>query len=150
MRILSLVLVVGMLSACAGGPASPSLDAEAKQFLAPADKACIYVVPSVSPVDISMDGRTIGKLDVQHYFRVEAAPGRHVLTVAGARGVPPHIIIVQPRDDVTVEAEAGRCYFLRTAWRFTPAEWQQYRVYWERLTEEDGQAAVNVLWLAQP
>ena len=41
MRMLGLLLVAGVLSSCASSPADPSLDAAAKLFRAPADKACI-------------------------------------------------------------------------------------------------------------
>lgn len=149
MRILGLVLVTWMLSACAGGPANQSLDAEAKLFLPPADKACIYVVPSfrTSGFTVSMDGRKVGTLGNENYFRLDVAPGPHVLSVTHASLVP---FVREPRDDVTVDAEVGHCYYLRTAWKEAEGDWRQFRVYWERLSDQEGRRAVNVLWLTQP
>jgi len=150
MRMLGLVLVVSVLSACAGRPVESSLDAEAKLFRAPTDKAYIYVVPSSNrtSVTITVDGRKVGTLANENYLRLEVAPGRHVLSVARASVVP--VVFREPRNDVTIEAEAGRCYFLRTAWTEAGEGWREFRVYWDTMTDDEGQRAVNVRWLMLP
>jgi hypothetical protein len=150
MRRLGLVLVAWALSACASSPADWSLDAAAKLFQAPADKACIYVVPTnaSAAVTITMDGRTVGSLVAANFFRLEAPPGRHVLSVTRASLVP--VAFRETRDDMTLETEAGHCYFLRTVWVEDDQNWRQYRAYLERVTEAEGEREVNVRRLTLP
>jgi hypothetical protein len=149
MRPVGLVFVAWMLSACASAPADPSLDAEAKQYRAPADKACIYVVPSsgTPSVAISMDGRKVATLSVEQYLRLDVAPGRHVLDVTRASALP---AVLRTTREVTVDTEAGHCYFLRTALPVSGEEWREFRVRLERMNEDEGQRAVNVRWRAVP
>ena len=150
MRGCGLVLVAAMMSACASAPAGLDLDADAKLFRAPADKGCIYVVPSASraTVAVGLDGRKVATLDMRNFLRLEVAPGRHVLSVARTSLVP--VLLREPRDEMIVEAEAGRCSFLRTVWRQDADGLHQFRVYWERVTEEEGRRDVNVRTLVLP
>ena len=147
MRKLGVVLVAGMVSACAGHTADPSLDAEAKLFRAHTDKACIYVLPSsrVSSVTIFLDGRKVGTLDAGEYFRLDVAPGTHALYVT--RPSPFPTFTREKRDDLKIEVQAGRCYFLRTAWKDADEVLQEFRLYLERMPENEGRQAVNVRWL---
>ncbi len=147
MRILGVVLVASMLLACAGKAADPSLDAEAKLFRAQSDKACVYVLPSsrVSAVTIFMDGRRLGTLEAGDYFRLDVAPGPHLLYVTRPGPLP--TFAREKRDDLKVEMEAGRCYFLRTAWRGVDEVLHEFRLFLERIPEHEGQQAVNVRWL---
>ena len=147
MHTLGLVLVVGLLWGCAGSGADPRLDAEAKQFRAPVDKAWIYVAPtpSLTEVVVRLDGRKVGTLADQYYLRLEVDPGRHGLSVTPSSLMP--AMFRDKRDEVALEAEAGQCYFFRTGWTYAAESWQQHRVTLERLPEAEGQRAVNVLWL---
>lgn len=147
MRILGVMLVAGMLSACAGKAADPGLDADAKLFQAQPDKACVYVLPSsrVSAVTILMDGRKLGTLEAGDYFRLDVAPGPHFLYVTRPGPLPS--LRRETRDDLKIEVEAGRCYFLRTAWRGVDEVLHEFRLYLERMPESEGQQAVNVRWL---
>ena len=146
----ALVLVAALLSACASGRADPSLDADAKLFRAAVNSASIYIVPSsnIANVVVTLDGRKVGTLPMENYLRLEVAPGRHVLSVSRDTLVP--AVLRETRDDVTVDAEAGHCYFLRTAWTDAGENWREFRVYWESMTESEGQRAVNVRWLTLP
>jgi len=150
MRMLGLVFAAGLLSACASGRVDPNLDADAKLFRAPADSACIYVVPSsnIAAVTVALDGRKVGTLGMENYLRLEVTPGRHVLSVTRATLVP--AVFRETRDDVTLDAEAGHCYFLRTAWTDAGENWREYRVYWDRMPEDEARRAVNVRWLMLP
>ncbi len=150
MRTLALVVVASALSACAARPVETSLDAEAKSFRAPADKACIYVVPSsnTATVSVALDGRKAATLANENYLRLEVAPGRHILSVKRTSVIP--VVLRETQSDVSVEAEAGRCYFFRTAWTDAGENWRKFRVLWEEMSEEEGQQAVNVRWLAVP
>jgi hypothetical protein len=150
MRMLGLMLVAGLLSACASGRVDPSLDADAKLFRAPADSAWIYVLPSsnIAGVTVTLDGRKVGTLEMENYLRLEVTPGRHVLSVTRATLVP--AVFREARNDVTLDAEAGHCYFLRTAWTDIGENWREYHVYWETMPEDEGRQAVNVRWLMLP
>ncbi len=150
MRVVGLVLVAWVLSACASSQADWSLDAAAKRFHAPADKACIYVVPikARSEVIVTMDGRKIGMLVEANFLRLEVPPGRHVLYVTPPNLVP--MITRETHEDLTLETEAGRCYFLRAVAAEDEEKWTQFRVYLERMTETEGQREVNVRRLALP
>jgi hypothetical protein len=110
MRMLGLVLVAGVLSACASGRADPSLDADAKLFRAPADSACIYVVPSsnIAAVTVTLDGRKVGTLGMENYLRLKVTPGRHVLSVTRDNLVPkPATAISSARPGQTPERIGG-------------------------------------------
>lgn len=150
MRLLGLVLVAGVLSACAGAAVDPSGDAEAKLFRAPADKACIYVVPTntIPAVTVTMDGRKVGTLDAEYFFRLDVSPGRHMLSVAPPSLMP--VLFRETGDGVAVDTEAGRCYFLRTVWTEDPQRLRQFRVFLERVAETEGQREVNVRMLTLP
>ena len=150
MRILRLVLVVGMLSACASTGADPRLDAEAKLFRAPVDKAWIYIAPTagITEVVVRLDGRKVGTLADQYYLRLEVAPGRHVLAATATSVMP--TMFRDTRGDVSLETEAGHCYYFRTVWTDDASSWRERRVSLERVPEAEGQRAVNVLWLMTP
>ena len=150
MRLLGLVLVAGAMSACASTSVDPSRDAEAKLFRAPADKACIYVVPTttISAITVTMDGRKVGELGADKYFRLDVSPGRHVLSVTPAGLIP--VVFRETRDNLAVDVEVGHCYFLRTVWTEDPQRVRQFRVFLERVAETEGQREVNVRMLTVP
>lgn len=150
MRVLGLVLVAGVLSACASASVDSSRDAEAKLFRAPQDKACIYIVPTntISAVSITMDGRKVGTLEAANFWRLDVSPSRHVLSVAPAGLMP--VVFRETRDNLAVDTEVGHCYFLRTVWTEDSQRWRQFRVFLERVTEAEGQREVNVRMLTLP
>ncbi len=144
MRGIALALVAGLLASCAARTADPNLDAEAKAFRPSGGKACIYVIPSSSSytITVNLDGRKIGSLANENYFRLDVPPGRHVLYVTPNTMIP--VFSRNTNDDVALEAEAERCYFLRAAWTEFDRNWRYPRVYLERIAAEQGQQAVNV------
>lgn len=150
MRTLGLVLVLGLLSGCASSGADPRLDADAKQFRAPIDKAWIYVAPtsSLTEVVVRLDGRKVATLTDQHYLRLEVAPGRHVLSATSTSFMP--AMFRGKPDEATLETEAGRCYYFRTGWTDAGSSWGGRRVTLDRVSDAEGQRAVNVLWLMLP
>lgn len=111
-RLLGLVLVAELLSGCATKAANPTLGAEAKQFQARADTACIYVVPSNSAtaVTVLLDGRVVATLEGATFLRLEVPPGRHVLAVSPASAL--RRFLRETPETLPLEAEAGQCYFL--------------------------------------
>jgi hypothetical protein len=147
MRRVALLVVGWVLSACASGRADPSLDADAKLFRASADKACIYVVPSsrTHAVTVTVDGRKVGTLTLEHYLRLDVAPGHHVLDAT--RAIPVPTFFRAGRDGVAVDSEAGQCYFFRVAWTESDEAWREFRVHVEGISEDEGRRAVNVRWL---
>jgi len=150
MRILGLVLVLALLWGCAGSGADPRLDAEAKLFRAPVDKAWIYIAPTagITEVVVRLDGRKVGTLADRYYLRLEVAPGRHVLAATPTSVMP--TMFRDTRGDLTLETAAGHCYYFRTAWTDDASSWRERRVSLDRLPEAEGQRAVNVLWLMTP
>ena len=150
MRVLGVILVGSLLSACAGKAADPSLDAEAKLFRAQSDKACMYVLPSsrVSTVTIFMDGKKVGTLGAGDYLRLDVAPETHVLYVMRPSPLPS--FAREKKNDLTIAAEAGRCYFLRTAWKAVDEVLQEFHLYLEEVPASEGQQAVNARWLVPP
>jgi hypothetical protein len=150
MRVLGVVALLGLLAGCASTVADSQLDAEAKLFRAPADKACIYIAPTqgLTDVVIRFDGRKVATLTDQYYLRLEVAPGRHVLAA-----IPSTVLPTMFRDtthDVTLEAAMGQCYYFRTLWTDDPSGLRERRVGLQQLSENAGQRAVNVLWLMLP
>ncbi len=150
MRALGVFVVAGLLSACAGHNADQSLDAEAKQFRAHPNKACLYLLPPsrVSAVSIFMDGRKVGTLDRGDYLRLDLAPGAHVLYVTRPSPLPS--FLREKRDDLKMMMAAGRCYFVQTAWREADEVLHEFRLYLEEIPSHEGQRAVNVRWLVSP
>ena len=149
-RLLGLALVAGLLSGCATGSANQTLDAEAKQFQARADTACIYVVPSNSDtaVTVLLDGRTVATLDAMSYLRLDVPPGRHVLAVTRA-GLLPGFLREAP-ETLPAEVEADRCYFFRALWREDEKSLRSYRVYLARVTAAEGEREINIRNLVLP
>jgi len=149
-RLLGLVLVAWALLSCATRSSDPTLDAEAKLFQALAGKACIYVVPSNSPtaVTVAMDSRNVATLEAANYLRLDVTPGRHILAVTPASLVPG--FLREAPDTITVEAEAGHCYFLRALWREEDRDWRPFRVYLARVTEGEGRREIDIRTLTLP
>jgi hypothetical protein len=147
MHALGVMLVVGMLSACAGQTVDPSLDAEAKLFRAQPDKACMYLLPSSggSTVAIFMDGKKVGTLGAGDYLRMDVTPGTRVLYAMRPSPLPS--FAREKKDDLTIAMEAGRCYFFRTAWKTVEGVLQEFRLYLEEMPADEAQQAVNVRWL---
>jgi hypothetical protein len=149
-RFLGLVLVVYALAGCATGPATPTLDAEAKQFQPRADKACLYVVPSNSStaVAVALDDRKVATLDETTFLRLDVPPGRHVLAVSPASLLPG--FLGEPPDTLTLEVEAGHCYYLRALWREAERGWRPFRVFWAPVSAAEGQREINIRRLILP
>lgn len=102
--ILGLVLCV---AACASSPqASREQDADAKQFGTHPNAATIYVYRSAldrleDQTTLYLDGRIVGETLPGTYFRLDAAPGRHVLQgIAADTG------------RFTVDTRIGELYFV--------------------------------------
>ncbi len=150
MRLLGLVFVAWVLAACSTGPAKSNLDAEAKQFRPLADQACLYVVPSNSSktVAVALDGRKVATLGESDFLRLDVPPGQHVLTVSPASLLPG--FLREKPDTLTLQAEAGPCYYLRALWGQGERDWQPFRVYWARATEAEGQREINIRRLVVP
>ena len=151
MRLIALLLAAGMLAACAGVPTAGSdLDEAAKTFRASEGKAAIYIVPSSSTVDVTvtLDGQKVGRLATAQFLLLDVPPGRHVLhlTMAGLWGTLPR----GKGDELTLDAAAGQCYFLRTVWTDEDRRWSHPRVYLEAMKEEEGRQSVLIRTLASP
>ena len=86
--LIGLVLGVSVLSGCASVPmVDPQRDAAAKTFVAPADKAGLYIYRNESigaavKMDVAIDGHPVGQTAANTYLYKEVAPGKRVITSA--------------------------------------------------------------------
>lgn len=84
--LIGLLMGVGVLSGCASvAMVDPQRDAAAKTFVAPADKAGLYVyrnelIGSAVKMDVAIDGKDVGQTVAKTYLYKEVAPGKHVIT----------------------------------------------------------------------
>ncbi|WP_372661531.1 DUF2846 domain-containing protein [Hydrogenophaga sp.] len=106
-KLPTALLVSLSLVGCASVPmGAPHLDAAAKTFQAPADKAGIYVYRNESmgaavKMDVIIDGQNIGETVAKTYFYKEVAPGKH--TVASK---------AENTDTVEVDLKPGTLAFI--------------------------------------
>ncbi len=100
------ILASAFLSGCASVKmASKEQDAAAKQFVASADKAKIYVyrnetLGAALKMPVTLDKKHIGDTASKTYFVLEVAPGKHTLTSQGTES------------SLDIETEAGKTYFV--------------------------------------
>jgi hypothetical protein len=120
--------------------APQSLDARAKTFAAPADKANLYVIflGNWSSVHaIFLDGKEVAVLDKRKYRLWEITPGEHVVAEGWST----------PYQKVTLTAEAGQNYFVCVTQQ--GSVWVRQPWYTiERLGEKEGRELVGKLRLA--
>jgi hypothetical protein len=149
-RRLGLMLVVWVLAGCATRPADLSLDADAKQFRASPDKACIYVVPSINftAIAVALDGRKVATLEETTFLRLDVPPGRHVLAASSASLLP--AFLRETPDTLRLKTEAGHCYYLRALWRQSEGGWRPFRVFWAPVPAAEGQREINIRRLILP
>lgn len=99
--------VVALVSGCASVPmADGKLDAAAKTFMAPRDRAGVYIYRNETfgaavKMDVLLNGKVLGETAAKTYFYVEVEPGAH--SVVGKS---------ENDSDVRFHALAGRLYFI--------------------------------------
>jgi hypothetical protein len=109
--------------------ATPEKDLEAKQFTCPADKARIYVyllyafTEGEIPYEIKIGGKIWGALANNTYLVLDVVPGEHIISF-GVRSI------------MSINAEAGKLYFIETkalAWTWSI----------EQVSEEEGKKNIE-------
>lgn len=129
-KLLPLVLV---LAGCTQLPPSPE-DIQAKKFEAPSGQAAIYVVRT--PMDsretsgVSVDGMQAATHGGT-FYRWEVAPGNRRVATFGA-----------PSDAVTVNAAAGRIYFVEYTVIGDPDDGGVQHVRLRQIGDQDGRRLV--------
>lgn len=99
--------VAALASGCATVPMADSgMDASAKKFSAPRDKAGVYIYRNESigtavKMDVLLNGQPLGETVARSYFYVEVEPGTH--TVTGKS---------ENESSVRFHALAGRLYYI--------------------------------------
>ena len=84
--LIGLLVGVSVLSGCASvAMVDPQRDAAAKSFVAPADKAGLYIYRNESmgaavKMDVAIDGQAVGQTAANTYLYKEVAPGKRVIT----------------------------------------------------------------------
>ena len=79
---VALILSFALVGCASVQMSDPKLDASAKTFQVPADKAAIYVYRNESmgaavKMDVIVDGKNIGETAAKTYFYKEVTPGKH-------------------------------------------------------------------------
>lgn len=130
-----LLLIVPLLAACAAQlPPTPE-DIQAKKFEAVPGKAVIYIVrnsvDSIHHSTLSLDGLATITTHPGTYYRWEADPGTHRITgFAGSN------------DELTIQTEAGRVYFVQHTVFGTVRSGPQLS-YVQSISERDGRMLVS-------
>ena len=112
-KMLFIALAALVCVGCASVPmADAGLDAEAKKFTPPADKAGIYVFRNTSfgggvKMPVFVDGNQIGVTAGKTFLYKEVEPGYHVI-----------VSKAENTETLELEAEKGKLYFI----------WQQVRM----------------------
>jgi len=102
-----LVVAAAFASGCATAPmATSDQDQRAKTFETPPGKSNIYIYRNESmgaavSMEVTLDGKTLGKTVAKSYFVVPVAPGKHT-------------VVSKAENDTFVEvyAEASKNYFI--------------------------------------
>ena len=82
LAVVSAALVL-LLSGCASVPmASMELDAKAKEFTPPPNRASLYIYRNENfgaavPLTVSVNGKVLGRTAAKTYFRLNLAPGEY-------------------------------------------------------------------------
>ncbi len=113
-HLLSSLLLLIALGCASGAAVAPEAEEAAKKFVPPSGKAQVYVVrPSGAGVavfyQVKFDGRNIGSMVPGTFVLQQVAPGRHQVVLFNESNETP----------VTVDAEAGKNYFVRVAFSTT-------------------------------
>lgn len=100
-------LLLAIVTGCATGTlTSHDEDMDAKRFVAPSDRARIYIVrpgqlKAAGLIEVSLDGVPQAELPIKSYVVVDVAPGHH------------KIAFTLKGEALPLEAEAGHIYFYR-------------------------------------
>jgi hypothetical protein len=135
-HLMGLCFIAVLLSGCAATVpmAMATLDAEAKQFVAPAGQSNVYVFRSGGPgwailFQVQLDGRVIGSIAPNTYHLVAVEPGDH--TIASSTSENSRM--------VRFRALAGQSYFFEIE---PQMGWVSARVGLEQVDDEHGRKGV--------
>ena len=99
-------IAVNLVGCASVNMGTPQADAAAKQFVAPADKAGVYIyrnesMGSAVKMDVDLDGQPIGQTVAKTYLYKEVPAGKHTITS-------------KAENDSTVEVDAkpGMLYYV--------------------------------------
>ena len=130
------------LVACVSAPkASPEAQAAASKFMAPSDKAQLYIVRPSSfglavMYQVSIDGRIVGSLPAETFLVQQLQPGSHVVSFLNNTS----------QENTTVEVEAAKNYFLRVG--MNPAATSN-RARMKLVPEDEGRQLVRTNTMVQ-
>lgn len=119
---------------------SPQADATAKQFVAPADKAGIYIYRNESmgaavKMDVDLNGKPIGQTGAKTYLYKEVPAGKHSITSKAEND-----------STLEVDAKAGTLYYI---WQEVKMGVLSARSKLQLVDEATGKAGVSESKLAE-
>ncbi|BFG81415.1 DUF2846 domain-containing protein [Paraburkholderia terrae] len=130
------------LAGCASVPmGDPQRDATLKTFSAPQDKAAVYVYRNESiggavKMDVSLDGKPIGKTAAKTYLYEEVAPGHHQL-----------LSEAENNSTLDIDVVAGKAYYV---WQEVKMGIMYARNKLQLVDDQTGQAGVKESKLTLP
>lgn len=106
-KMSAVVVLAAVLSGCASvNMVDAQQDTQAKTFVAPVDKAGIYVFRNESmggsvKMDVEIDGKPIGQTAAKTFLYKEVAPGKHTITSKAENS-----------DTLELDAKPGVLYYI--------------------------------------
>lgn len=106
-KMIVVTAVASVLAGCASVPLGDAkMDAQAKTFVAPKDKAGLYIyrnesMGAVAKMTVVIDGQTVGQTAAKTFIYKEVPPGKHVITS-----------IAENTDTLEMDAQPGKLAFI--------------------------------------
>lgn len=132
--VTAALLSAGLLSGCASVPmADTSADAQAKQFVAPANAANLYIYRNETfgaavKMPVLVDGMAAGDTVAHTYILKQVAPGSHTITSKSENDAT-----------LTLSTEAGKNYYV---WQEVKMGLLMARSKLSQVSEEEGKKGV--------
>ena len=134
-KLIAVTAVAITLAGCASVPMGDAkMDAQAKTFVAPKDKAGLYIyrnesMGAAAKMTVAIDGQTVGQTAAKTFIYKEVPPGKHVITSSA-----------ENTDTLEMDAKAGTLAFI---WQEVKMGILFARSKLHLVTEEEGKRGVG-------
>jgi len=131
---ISLLLALAVTGCASTKMADPAADAKAKQFIAKADKATVYVYRNESmgagvKMDVKLDNKVWGETVAKSYLVTDVDPGKHTIVSSAEND-----------SSLSLDTVAGKIYYV---WQEVKMGVMYARNKLQPVDEKTGQAGVN-------